>query len=74
MTGSGGRTSIPETPENESRNRGVLDRPVKPDDDRLGCLKIESANTNPRRPGLEPGPIAADAGVKPRCSPNPFRS
>jgi hypothetical protein len=29
----GGRSSIPETPVMESRSRGVLDRPVKPDDD-----------------------------------------
>jgi hypothetical protein len=29
----GGRSSIPEKPVMESRNRGVLDRPVKPDDD-----------------------------------------
>jgi hypothetical protein len=28
-----GRPSIPETPVMESRSRGVLDRPVKPDDD-----------------------------------------
>jgi hypothetical protein len=26
----------------ESRGRGVLDRPVKPDDDRFGCMKTES--------------------------------
>jgi len=29
----GGRSSIPETPVMESRSRGVLDRPVEPDDD-----------------------------------------
>jgi hypothetical protein len=29
----GGRSGIPETPVMESRSRGVLDRPVKPDDD-----------------------------------------
>jgi hypothetical protein len=29
----GGRSSIPETLMMESRGRGVLDRPVKPDDD-----------------------------------------
>src|SRR2546429_1926045 len=29
----GGRSSIPETPVMESRSCGVLDRPVKPDDD-----------------------------------------
>src|SRR5260370_6644524 len=34
MTGSSGRSSIPETPENKSSGRGVLDRPVKQDDDR----------------------------------------
>src|SRR6266403_206814 len=28
-----GRPSIPETPENNREARGVLDRPVKPDDD-----------------------------------------
>jgi len=28
-----GRPSIPPEPENKSRGRGVLDRPVKPDDD-----------------------------------------
>jgi hypothetical protein len=33
ITREGGRPSIPEAPENESRGRGVLDRPVKPDDD-----------------------------------------
>jgi hypothetical protein len=33
MTGSSGRSSIPETLMMESRGRGVLDRPVKPDDD-----------------------------------------
>jgi hypothetical protein len=37
-----GRSSIPETLIIESRGRGVLDRPVKPDDDRFGCLKTES--------------------------------
>src|SRR5207302_4595033 len=37
-----GRPSIPETLMIKSRGRGVLDRPVKPDDDRFGCLKIES--------------------------------
>jgi hypothetical protein len=42
MTGSSGRSSIPETLMIESRGRGVLDRPVKPDDDRFGCLKTES--------------------------------
>jgi hypothetical protein len=26
----------------ESRSRGVLDRPVKPGDDGKGCLKFES--------------------------------
>jgi hypothetical protein len=29
----GAMSSIPETPENKSRGRGVLDRPVKPDDE-----------------------------------------
>src|SRR5260370_25018422 len=33
MTGSSGRSSIPETLENKSKSRSVLDRPVKPDDD-----------------------------------------
>jgi hypothetical protein len=42
MTGSSGRSSIPATLMIESRGRGVLDRPVKPDDDRFGCLKTES--------------------------------
>jgi hypothetical protein len=32
-----GRPSIPETAVIEPRNRGVLDRPVKPGDDNLGC-------------------------------------
>src|SRR5258705_13069452 len=32
-SGLTGRPSIPETPVMESRSRGVLDRPVKPDDD-----------------------------------------
>jgi hypothetical protein len=32
----GGRSSIPETPMVKPRSRGVLDRPVKPDDDRGG--------------------------------------
>jgi hypothetical protein len=31
----GGRSSIPETLMIESRGRGVLDRPVKPDDDKV---------------------------------------
>jgi hypothetical protein len=29
----GGRSSIPEAPENKPKGRGILDRPVKPDDD-----------------------------------------
>jgi hypothetical protein len=33
-------SSIPETLMMESRGRGVLDRPVKPDDDRFDCLKL----------------------------------
>jgi hypothetical protein len=33
-------SSIPETLMMESRGCGVLDRPVKPDDDRFGCLKL----------------------------------
>jgi hypothetical protein len=33
MTGSSGRPSIPETLMIESKGRGVLDRPVEPDDD-----------------------------------------
>jgi hypothetical protein len=42
-----GRPSIPEAAVIEPRSRGVLDRPVKPDDDsfestmHLGCLKFE---------------------------------
>jgi hypothetical protein len=32
-----GGASIPETLMLESKSRGVLDRPVKPDDDRCGC-------------------------------------
>jgi len=31
----GGRSSIPETPVTEPKSRGVLDRPVKPGDDKL---------------------------------------
>jgi hypothetical protein len=33
-----------------------------------------TAVINLRRPGLEPGPIAAVADVKSCCSPNPFRN
>jgi hypothetical protein len=33
----------------------------------MTAVKIESANTNSRRPGLEPGSRAADADVRPRC-------
>src|SRR5712671_2499 len=39
-----GRPNIPETLMIKSRGRAVLDRPVKPDDDRFGCLKIESGS------------------------------
>ena len=51
--------------DDESRGRGVLDRPVKPE---------MTAVRNFRRPGFEPGPIAADAEFKPPCSPNPFHN
>jgi hypothetical protein len=34
MTGSSGQSSIPEALMIESRGRGILDRPVKPNDDR----------------------------------------
>jgi hypothetical protein len=58
----GGRSSIPEALMIESRGRGILDRPVKPDDDRFGCLKFESASTvtsnNSSRPGLYRAPRA----------------
>ena len=37
-----GRPSIPEAVAIESRGRGVLGRPVKPGDDKMGCLTIES--------------------------------
>jgi hypothetical protein len=33
-----GRSSIPETPVIEAMSRGVLDRPVKPDDDGGGLF------------------------------------
>jgi hypothetical protein len=47
MTGSSGRSSIPEALMIESRGRGVLDRPVKPDDDRV--LMVTRSATRPIR-------------------------
>jgi hypothetical protein len=48
MTGSGGRSSIPETPMMESRGRNILDRPVKPDDDSFAGLarRVNDSATN----------------------------
>jgi hypothetical protein len=37
----------------------------------MTAVKIDR---NFRRPGLEPGPIAANADVTPGCSPNLFRN
>jgi hypothetical protein len=50
MTGSGGRSSIPETPmmESRGRNTNILDRPVKPDDDSFAGLarRVNESATN----------------------------
>jgi hypothetical protein len=59
----GGRSSIPETPVMESRSRGVLDRPVKPDDDSSSLEKRNDETIHHRRPresGMGrtlPGPV-----------------
>ena len=56
MRGSG----IPETPENKSRGRGILDRPVKPDDD--SSLKLVGRKSeNVFRQFT--GPVGAICGV-----------
>ena len=49
----------------ESRDCGVLDRPVKPDDDSSKKKFVVPALSRT---------IAADADVKSRCSPDPFRN
>jgi hypothetical protein len=55
----GGRSSIPETPAMESRSRGVLDRPVKPDDDSSSWRSETTKRSTFRHSGamrsIEPG-------------------
>ncbi len=63
MTGSSGRSSIPETLMIKSRGRGVLDRPVKPDDDNFLWSDLSAVAQRAKAEAANLRVVPANAGT-----------